>query len=346
MVAQLPSSSNVFVPDHAASGKLVVDFSRNPNKFAVNRYTQIVPVKQVIGYYLKMTVEEAGRILNSDGANFAWPDGMNAPEDFDGTESHEFLQFGTKRYKFGTTLGDLTIDQASWDIAAKHSEVKAQQAMTFRTVKALSALTTSGNYAAANTSAVSSISGNTGNWAASTTARGDIKRSLYHACEKILDATLGVVEPEDLMLVMSTGCAKELSCAQEIVDHIKGSPDSLAQVRGELPGRNAFYGLPDKLFGINVEIEKTRKVTSRKGLTRVVAPALADATPFICARPGGLEGKYGGPSFSTCTIFMHEEMTVERKPDTDNRLTRVRVVENYDVVMTAPVTGFLFTSAV
>ena len=44
MVAQFPSSTNVFVRDHAASGNLIVDFSRDPKKFAVASYAQIVPV--------------------------------------------------------------------------------------------------------------------------------------------------------------------------------------------------------------------------------------------------------------------------------------------------------------
>lgn len=346
MVAQYPSSTNVFVRDHAATGNLVVDFSRDPKKFAVNQYCQLVPVDKVAGYYLEMTVEEAGRIINTDLSDFAWPDGRPAPEDYDGTESFEFKEFNAKRKKFGVTLGDRTIDQASWDITAKHAGIKAQQAMTARTQLVVTELTTTGNYSASHTSAVSSITGNTGNWAQSTTARQDIKRSIAHACETILDDTLGGVNLDDLILVMSTGCAKEVALSQELVDYIKGSPEALAQVRGELPNDNAIYGLPAKLYGVPVVIEKTRKVTSRKGATKAVSSVLADGTPFISSRPGGLEGLYGAPSFSTATIFIKEEMATETKHDDDNRLTRIRIVEDYDVVMTAPVSGFLFTGAV
>jgi hypothetical protein len=42
-------------------------------------------------------------------------------------------------------------------------------------------------------------------------------------------------------------------------------------------------------------------------------------------------------------MFMLEEMTVETRQDPDNRLTKGRVVEDYATVMTAPVSGFLFT---
>lgn len=346
MVAQFPSSTNVFVRDHAATGNLVVDFSRDPKKFAIASYAQIVPVEKTAGYYLEMTVEEAGRVVNNDLADFAWPDGRPAPEDYDGTESFQFKDFLSKRLKFGVTLGDKTIQQASWDIVAKHAGLKAQQAMTARTQAAITELTNASNYAASHVSAVSAISGNTGNWAASTTARQTIKRSLAHACETILDDTLGGVDLNDLQMVISTGCAKEISLSQELVDYIKGSPEALAQIRGELPNENAIYGLPAKLYGVPIVVEKTRKVTSRKGATRAVSNVLADATPFICSRPGGMTGMYGAPSFSTCTIFMLEEMATETRQDLDDRLTRIRIVEDYAVVMTAPVSGFLFTGAV
>ena len=348
MVAQHPGSHNVFVQDHEASNKLVVDFSRNPKEFAVAKYCQIVPVKKVAGYYMEMTVEEAGRILNTDGAEFAWPDAQEAPSQWDGTESFEFKNFRTRRYVYGAALGELTIDQASWDIVAQHAAIKAQQAMTMRTQLAITELTTSGNYASSHTSAVASISGNTGTWAASTTARQDIRRSLNHAANTIRKDTLGSVKPDQLMVVMSPGCAKEIAECQEIVDYIKGSPDAWAATKGDLAdqNRNSAYGLPPKLYGYDIVIEDAVKVTSRKGATKSTSFVLADATPFMCARIGGLEGLYGAPSFSTCTIFMQEEMTTQTRNDPDNRRTVVRVVENFDPVLTAPVSGFLFTSAV
>lgn len=348
MVAQFPSSTNVFVKNHEASGKLVVDFSRNPKKFAISRWAQIVPVSQVAGYYLEMTVEEAGRILNADGAEFAWPDNAERPAGNDGSESFEFKQFQTKRRAYTVPIGHRTVDQASWDIIAQHSAIKAQQAMTFRTQRAVTVATTAGNYANSHTSAVASIAGNSGNWGASTTARQDIKRSLNYAANIIVKDTLASIEPADLMLVLSPGCAKEISETQEIADYIKGSPEAYAYVKGDLAAqnRNIAYGLPPTLYGFEVVIENAVKVTSRKGATKATSFLLADGTPFMCARVGGLEGLYGAPSFSTISLFMKEEMTVETLDDKDNRRTKVSVVEDFEPVMTAPVSGFLFTSAV
>lgn len=342
-----PAANTGYVPNHEASGKLVVDFSRNPKKFAVNRYAQVVPVEQDIGYYLNMTIEEAGRILNSDLSDFVWPDGNDAPVGSDGTESFEFLAYRAIRYAYAARLGRKTIRQASWDILAQHMAIKAQQAMTARTQKVATLALTSGNYAATHTSNVASISGNTGTWPASTTARQDIKRSLNYAADIIIKDTLAAVEAEDLIVVISPTLARGMAECQEIVDHIKGSPEALAQIRGELPGRNAMFGLPDKLYGFPIEIEKTVKVTSRKGATKATSYVWTATSAAMVSRPGGLEGVANAPSFSTLTVFVNkeEEMVVETKEDDDNKRTNGRVIDTFAAVMTAPVSGFLFTNA-
>lgn len=343
--AVYPSYLNVFIRNHDASNKMVVDYARNVNKFAVNQYTQLVPVKQVAGYYQVMTVEEAGRIIYGDGRNFVWYDGSEAPLGYDGTESFNFNPFKCLRYCFPFVLGDLTIDQATWNILAQNSSIKARQAMTFRTQAAVTQLTNTGNYSSSHVIDVTTVSGNNGNWAQSTTARQDIKRSLETAAETILDDTLAAIDLDDLMLVISSGLAAALTQTQEIVDYIKHSPDALAQVRGELPGKNTIYGLPDKLYGFPIVVEKTRKVTSRKGATRAVSSILPKATPFMVARPGGLVGVADSPNFSTCVGFFFEEMTVESLRDQNNRRTLGRVVENFTYNVVAPASGVLFQNA-
>lgn len=344
MAAVFPSAHNTFTRSLDATNKLKVEFSRNAADFALNRYTQIVPVKKVAGYYLRMTVEEAGRILNTDLRDFVWHDSQPASEGNEGAESHEFFPYECARYQFPRSIGDLTVSQADWDILAQYSRIKAQQAMTARTQAVITEFTTQANYDSSHVLNVTTITGNTGNWAASTTATQNVKRSLNTAAEVILDDTLAGVDPNDLLLVMNSALASDLSLCQEIVDHVKGSPEAFAQVRGELPGRNAMYGLPDKLYGFPVVVEKTRKVTTVKGATTSRSQVLTTSTPFMCARPGGLQGTENAPSFSTVTLFMLEEMTVETKRDDDNRRTRGRVVENYDVKMTAPASGVLFTN--
>lgn len=345
MPAQFASSTNTFVADHDATNKLVIDFSRSQSDFALNEYVQIVPVTKTRGLYLNMTIEQASRILNDDGEETYWADNSPAPEDTDGSESFEYLDYKTKRRKFGFRFGSLTVEQASWDIVAQHARIHMQRAMTLRTNLCLTNFVTSGNYAASHVSAAASIPGASGNWVQSTSTRQDIKRSLNHAALTIMKDTQSAVDPTQLMLVISPELAAQLSITQEIVDMIKQSPTAWAYVKGDLAkqNRNIGFGLPPDLYGYKLLVEKTSKVTSAKGATRASAFALAATTAFMCARPGDLEG-LDGPSFSTQTLFMLEEATVEKKEDTDNRLVRGRIVENYAPVMTAPVSGFLFTA--
>ncbi|MDY0170593.1 MAG: hypothetical protein RBS80_28895 [Thermoguttaceae bacterium] len=345
MPAAYPSAYNTFIRDHDASNKMVVDFARNIAKFAVNKYVQIVPVKAVAGYFLRMTIEEAGRIVYTDLRNFIWPDGQEAPTGVDGTEGFEWFPFRTERLAYPFQLGDLTVDQASWNILAQHASIKARQAMTARTQLAITALTNAANYDASHIIDVTGLAGNLGTWEQSTTARQDIKRSLQAAAEIILDDTLAAVDLDDLMVVINSAMAARLTQSQEIVDYIKGSPEALAQVRGEMAGSNTMYGLPDKLYGFPIVVEKTRKVTTRKGATTARSQILPTATPFMCARPGGLVGVADAPNFSTCVIFAQEEMSVETLKDVNNRRVTGRVVENIAASVVAPASGILFTNA-
>jgi len=136
-----------------------------------------------------------------------------------------------------------------------------------------------------------------------------------------------------------------MSVCQEIQDHLKGSYDAAKSLTTQLGSVNRF-GLPEVLYGYKIVIEKTVKVTSPKGATVAKSYVLGDDTPFMCSRPGGLEGVEGSPSFSTVTAFIYEEMSVESKHDRDNRRHLGRAVDNLAMVLTAPTSGFLFTAAV
>ena len=345
MTAAYPGATNVFIKDHNASGKMVVDYARNVKDFPVNGYAQIVPVDKVGGYYLEMTVEEAGRIVNANLDNFVWYDGEPAPEGAEGTEAFEWKPFACTRRAFPFKMGNLTAENASWDIISQHSSIKSRQAMTARTQLAVTALTTTAIYDATHVLDVTAVSGNTGSWAVSTTARQDIKRSLITAAEKISDDTLDVVRPEDLRLVISGSLAGKISLCQEIVDYVKASPQAMAMIKGEIEGgRNVRYGLPNQLYGFELFVESTRKVTSRKGATRAVSSVFPTTSAALCSRVGQLEGVAGAPSFSTLVIFAYEEMTVETKNDSDNRRTIGRVVENITANVVAPASGVLFTN--
>lgn len=342
-----PSGSNTYVPNLEGSNNLLIDYGRNVQDFPINRYAQIAQVKTNVGLYTLMTVEEAGRLLDpTNGANFAWWDGQDFPERNDGTESFQMPSYTTFRYGYGYKLGRLSTEQAAWDIQAQHARIKAQQAMTQRTYFAMNALTTTSNYSSNHFSDVSAISGNSGKMSQSTTARQDIKRALNYAAQQVMLDTLSAVKGTQLMIVLGPAMAAALAVTQEIVDYIKGSKDAAAQIKGEVPGYNQIWGLPDKLYGYDLIVDDAAYVSSRKGATRAASFVWPGTTVVMTARPGELVAPSNeGPNFSTLTIFMKEEMTVENEVDQWNRVTRGRVTEDFQCVVTAPVTGFVFTNA-
>jgi len=103
-----PSANNAYVPtlsQEKTQAALVYDFSRNVKKFKVNQYSQLIKVPLQTGLYVLMTVEEAGRLLDSSGADKFWGDGADRPTGHNGGESFGFPSYRTKRYNFGSPLG-------------------------------------------------------------------------------------------------------------------------------------------------------------------------------------------------------------------------------------------------
>ena len=337
--------NNAFVPSHEGSKRLMVNYSRNVKKFAVNKYMQIVPVDNSLAYYLEMDVEAAGRVMTTDDSDIVWPDGAPAPSGNPNQREFEFIPFKTRRLALPFNLGDKGVKQASWDIVGSHSDANAQNMMTRRTQRACNLFTTEANHQSGHVIDVSTIA--TGTWRQSTTQRQTIKRSIRTLQEKLLDATLAAIKEDDLQLVINSDLAAGLSECQEIVDYIKGSPLALAQVKGELTASNdnSMYDLPAKLYGVNLVVEKTRKATNKRGATRAVSQVLASSTPFMTARPGSLVGTYGSPSFSGGTFFVFEELKVETFRDRKNRRTEGRTVDDYKDVLTAPAACGMFKNA-
>jgi hypothetical protein len=340
----LPGGSNTYVRSYAASGKLKVEFSRNPNSFDLPNYAQLKTSQKDEGYYLRINVEQAGRLVGGELDETVWADGADRPQHNDGTEAFAWLPFKTQRHAFPFKLGQKAKEQADWDITGTHGAIAAQRAMTSRTRMAVKALTNSNNWDASHIADVTAIAGNTGTWAQSTTARQDIKRSLFYGAELIDLDTLGAVQQGQLHIVMNPTTAKAISMTQEIVDHIKGSPDALAQVQGK-QGKFHKYGLPDTLYGFPITIERTVMVTSRRGAASPVrSRVMPTGNVFMLSKVGELGAENEGPEFSTLTIFAYEEMSVESKDDQDNRRHLGSVVDDVCAVITAPATGFWFSN--
>jgi hypothetical protein len=347
-----PSGTNTFVPSFEASGQLVIGYSRNPKAFALPRYCQYVKSPKTTGYYLKITAQEAARVVTVQ--DDIWPDGASAPSGADNQESFNFLPFLTERYAYPFFLGRKAVDQAAWAIREEHAMIAAQRAMTARTVLAFNALTTSTNWTAAgsdpdmgadHTNTATSLGG--GTWASSTTTNLYIKSTLNAVAVQINIDTLGKVGNDvgvEHCIVLSPRDAAEISQSAEIHDYIKGSYWAKEEITEGLSPNNKF-GLPSSIYGYPLCIESAVRVTTRK-LDASLAKdyVVPDGEAYYLSRPGGMEGVYGSPSFSTLTMFWYnDEMTVESKDDVDNRRLHGRVVQDVVFKVTAPASGFRIT---
>ena len=346
MPASFPGNINTFVPSFEASGRLQIEYSRNPESFPLNRYVGIKTVTKGTGLYVEITAQEASRLV--DQADYAWPDGGDAPSGIDGTESFEFKTFRTKRQSFAFRLGDKAVEQADWDILASHARIHAQKAMTSRTDRALTILLDVNSWGG-NTDTATALSGAGGTWAAAGAPPNNfILKSLNTVKEQIHIATQGAVPPEALRLTMSPLLSHVIRESDEIIDYVKQTP----QAQMSLQGREFYerWGVPKTLYGYKVVIEDTVKTTSRKGTTLNQGYAMDDNQAFVTAVVEGLENSKepaeGAPTYNTMTLFILEDMTVESKRDDDNRRTDARVVDDYDQVLTANLSGFLITGTV
>lgn len=345
MAVVMPGPNNLYVPSHEASGKLVVDYARNEKKYTVAKWAKTVKVTNMHGLYFVMDFARRARLDDALGKAYEWADGAVAPTGRDNVMGGEYLNYRTKRYAIPFTLGDLSIDQASFDLLASHASLVAQQMMTLRTIQAATICQTSGNYLASNVFNIGSGgAGNTGRWDVSTTARQDIKRSIDKAKQAILDATFASVDVDDLYLVMNDELAAALSVTQEIVDMIKQSPDAYAYVKGEMSSKNpnAQWNLPPKLYGVNLVIDDTRYHTTARRGTATATRCIASDNPFMILSPMGAATSAQSPNPAFLTNFVMEDFTVETMKDKNNRLTAGRVVDNRVFEVTAPQTGVLF----
>jgi hypothetical protein len=347
-----PGGSNTYVKDHRATGNLVVSFSRNAKDFPFNRYIQMRNVDKDAGYYLKITPENAARVVGSNINEFVWPDGADAPRRNSGLEKFAFADYRTERLAPDFTIGDKARQQAGWEIQGLETAFHEQQAMTLRGIRIASTLQTTGNWSSSHILDVddgtTDVPGNSDSWELSTTQRQDIKRSLNRGVTLIHQHTLGAVKRKDMLLVMNPNTAERLGESQEVIDFIKQSPDAWKILKGEYENLNSQWGMPDMLYGIPIVIDDTVVVTSARGAaTTTYSYTLADGNAFLVSRPGGLVANaVRGPSFSTVMGFFFEEMSVEVKQDVDNRRLNGRVVDDYSIVPTAFVSGIFFRNCI
>lgn len=330
---------NTFVPTFSeATGLIQTEFTRNVKSFALNRYAKLVPVTTTSGYFLRINSDEAVRVL--DEKDFRWAYGQDRPTGIN--NDFDFIQFNTRRFEKGFHIPYETAKVAAWDVVAQHARSRATQLMTLRTQRALTTLTTTGNWTAsvnyfADFDALTGLTTTNGVADGNATTQPYAARFFQTAIEKIMVNTGGAVQMSDIIAVMSPKTAFRMSRTEEMKDLIKYTQGvNLLQAAGTF----SRYGLTPNLFGIgDVVIEDAVKVTTAKGVSRSADYILGEGAVLFLSRPQGLVGVEGGSPFSTITHFVFEDMTVETFDDPVNRRTRGSIVDNGTFELTAPLAG-------
>ncbi len=341
-----PQATNVYIPDFDASGRLQVDFVRNPSRFKLARYAKYQTTTTQKGVYMRMSLDEQARIINSNLSDFSWPDGNPRPIARNALAGFEFLQYTTKRFAYDWIVGDLTREQAVWNFESVQTNKTLQQAITGRTVWSVDVLTNPANWNG-HTIEVEDIPGVQGPWDQSTVARQDIQKSLNWVRNQIRLATTSAVNVEqDLVLIVNPNTAAAITQCQELVDFYRGSYWTREQLTGRNPSAEAGNGAPDDLYKMPLIVEDAVRVTSQKGAPTESEFIFPDGVGVVAARPGGLDAPPGGgPTFSTLTVFIYkgDDMSVVSMEDPFNRCMFYGVTDHFVPVLTAPVSGYLLT---
>lgn len=350
-----PGPTSVYVPTTEATQQLLVGYSRNEKDFLVAKYSKYVPVKQMKGFFRVWLSQQGSRILTSNDSEHVWEDNAARPDGQRNTEASTVLPFLCTRRAFDVSLGDLTLEQADYQILAAHSQQAAMTAMTSRTLRTYNALSTYSGWGS-NTAAVNgTILPANQNWFNGTSNASftgttyvtgpNIKKSFNFAQNQITLATFGVVDPGQSMVVLAPNLAQGMSQSAEIQDFIKQSEFALAQLRGDAPNQNRQWGLPTVLYAEEILVEKTVRITSRQNaVTTVQAFIYPISSAFMLSRPGELEGIEGSPDFSTIQNFFYkDELTLENFHDPQNKREVVSVVTNDSPTVVSPLSGFYFT---
>lgn len=335
---------NTFVPTFsAATGQIQVEFTRSPNKFAITRYAQLVPVQQMAGYYLRIDEEETARVVATQ--DNIWPLGEDRPTGIN--SDFDFVSYGCQRFQSSFHIPQETARQAQWDIVASHARIAAAKMMTLRGYRAANLISTDTSYVAAQRYTSYSASNGSGHYTTATalinnnvigsTPETDGVQVLFRtAVEKIVQATNAAVSPTDICAVINPTTARLLASTDGVREYVKNYPAAMNFLQGD--AQFATYGLPSQMFGVNVVVDDTVRVSNRKGSSKSVSffygTASAPGIAFV-SRPGGMVGNEG-PSFSTVSIFAYEDMTVETLEDPWNRRIRGSVTDNSAIELTAP----------
>lgn len=351
------NARNVFIPgyDPSSQARIIIDYVLNPKKFSLNNWVHVHPVTKIVGVYPKILAQDAIRVPFDDGSDAIWTDGTpsSAGVRHDGGVRRTNITYELERFRREGNVGHIQRDQSDFDeIKLEQNQLTSIQ-MTFRTIAAIKEALTTGNYPTNHTATATALGGN-------TLDQGTINNPIIKKCldairDRIFLDTNGMVELDDLNLILSPTLASTLSRSQEIRAYLAQQGRSYEVIKGETPDAKNSWSLPNPLYGFRPVIEKTPKVTTKRNQ---LASGSMDGTPEYCmpgdqiliaARPGSLVSEDGAANFSTVHILELKGQAFKvfmKDYGDEHKLTYIRVEDFFKVIIPAPESGYILTGCV
>lgn len=344
---------NGFLP---AETSMAISYVRDPSKFQLLNYVQLVNCPKPRVRYAFLDPDEAVRLPDKNAYRWGW--GQPRPKSQGNKGNFKWVEVEVDRYTYDYTIDENVIETVEgWNPKAFYDEGILSKAMTNCTnifVDLMEATSTWGsNYAAAN-----SLNGGAGYW---STASSDETSSSFLAIKKTLDAarnrivlgTNGAVSPNDMKLILSPDTAIAMSNTSEIHSYMRSTAGiSWPIIQGTLPGKSMdTWSLPQKLYGMEVIVEDAPIATNLPDSSGTVSTVLTEkvyakdkTSAVVCSRPGGLDGRYLSSNFSTFQkYFWKYEMRLSTFHDKENELYNSYCDDCFKAVCPAPQSGFLIT---
>jgi hypothetical protein len=340
---------------------MAVGFVRDPARLPHVQYCQFVPAPEVLFRYWVFDPDEPTRVEDLDEA--IWAYGDYRPTGKGEVLRGEWLAGRIKRWDFGFTLDDQT--ERSWSSQGLNPRnflnmVRLSQAGVHRSARVLAALT--GASWGSNSQSVQTLLGATSYWDQSSgnefMADGSvnpnfqlIKKTLDRVARRIDLATNGAITERERYFVVSPKVAIAIAECGEIVNAVKQSVYAASILNPQQGWRNKKWNLPDEYAGFTWVVEDTVRTTIRRAADGTAATIGTDkdhilnaGTCYCVSRPGGLDGGYGMPSFSTLQLYhLGGEVQITAFSEPKHELVEGHVVMQDAPVVASTLSGFELT---
>lgn len=353
MASSFGSSTTGFIAgfNGGMTEKLVVDFARNWQKCPVTGLCDIVTSDVPAGYFVKIDPDPQGTLIDSPNA-YLWPDNTPMPTQEDNRRKHEFVEWNAKRYVYSTWIGDLEKQFTAWDVEAQVLNDLGNQAMLNRAKLFYTLASTAGTYTNAggtsvdHTATATSLGG--GVWSGGSSANRYIQKSFAAVIQAMEKATVnGVMNLDDIWCVVSPTVADGMARSQEIADGYHRQQDFSDYLTYDLYANQfARYGLPPKLYGINLLVDPWIERTAKIGATETKSFVAGTNVAYFITRPGGIKSASGGRAFGSAAFFTvkGEEMRSEVIDWPIDRRKLVRTTDMLDCKWVSPRSSYLVTA--